>query len=94
MANTKQQKKRNIQSEKKKTANSMVKSSVRTADKKVLKYLESKEGKEKSVIETLYKNFVRTIDTAAQKGVVKKNTASRKKSRVAKKVNTAISQIG
>ncbi len=94
MANTKQQKKRNIQSDKKKTANSMVRSTVRTADKKVLRYIESKDGKEKTVIETLYKNFVKIIDSAAQKGIVKKNTASRKKSRIAKKVNTAISQIG
>jgi len=90
LANIKQQKKRNLQNERNRERNSRVKSSIRTANKKVLKALESKE-KDSSTILEYFKNFVKTIDTAARKGIVKKETAARKKSRLAKKVNAAVS---
>ena len=41
---------------------------------------------DKSVKETLA-NTIKAIDKAAKKGVIKKNTASRRKSRLMKKVN-------
>lgn len=90
MANIKQQKKRNLQNERNRERNSQAKSSIRTAVKKVLKTVESKDQKEESVIIETFKNFVKTIDSAAGRGIIKKETAARKKSRMAKKVNAAV----
>jgi small subunit ribosomal protein S20 len=93
LANIKQQKKRNIQNEKRRVKNSQVKSSVRTAAKKVNKITESKDSQDVTVIQETYRLFVKTIDTAASKGIVKKRTADRKKSRLAKKVNSAVTTL-
>ena len=90
MANIKQQKKRNLQNERNRVRNSQVKSAIRTAVKKVLKTVEGKEQKDEASILETFKNFVKTIDTAAGKGIIKKETAARKKSRMAKKVNAAV----
>ncbi|HOP61937.1 MAG TPA: 30S ribosomal protein S20 [Spirochaetota bacterium] len=87
MANIKQQKKRNLQNERNRVKNSQAKSSIRTSAKKVMKAVETKD---ESVLAQIFKNFVKTIDTAAQKGIIKKETAARKKSRLAKKVNAAV----
>ena len=38
--------------------------------------------------EKLFKDAVKKIDGACSKGIIKKNTASRKKSNLAKKLNT------
>ncbi len=92
MANIKQQKKRNRQNEKRRIKNSQVKSSIRTATKKVIKAIEAKDGKDAAVIEENYKTFIKEIDTAAGKGIFKKSTAARKKSRLAKKVNSALAE--
>lgn len=93
MANIKQQKKRDITNEKRRVKNSQVKSSIRTAVKKVSKLAEAKENKDAAAIQDSYKEFVKTIDTAASKGIVKKSTAARKKSRMARKVNSAITAL-
>jgi len=93
LANIKQQKKRNRQNEKRRVKNSQVKSSIRTAGKKVVKTLESKDIKDPVQIQEYYAAFIKTIDTAAGKGIIKKNTAARKKSRLAKKVNAAIASL-
>ena len=93
MANIKQQKKRNRQNEKRRIKNSNVKSTIRTAAKKLVKTIESKEGKDLNKIQEYFLNFTKTIDTAAGKGIIKKNTAARKKSRLAKKVNAAIASL-
>ena len=93
LANIKQQKKRNIQNEKQRVRNSQVKSSIRTAAKKVNKITESKDNQDVVVIQETYRLFVKTIDTAASKGIVKKRTADRKKSRLAKKVNSAVATL-
>ena len=61
----------------------MVKSSIRTAHKSVIKAIESKD----SGVEELYNKYVKIVDTAAGKGIVHKRTAARKKSRLAQKVN-------
>ena len=83
MAHILSQKKRNRQNEKRRIRNSSVKSSIRTAAKKTLKAI---NGKDESA-EALYVKFVKTIDTAVQKGIIHKNTAARKKSRLALKIN-------
>ena len=71
--------------EKKTLQNNMVKSAYKTAVKTFLSAVE--EGnKEKA--EEAYKKAVKAIDQACTKGVIKANTASRKKSNIAKKLNT------
>lgn len=91
MANIKSAEKRNKQNEKRRQRNVQVKSSVRTAAKKIIKSLSMKDSKSEE-IEKMQKDFVKTIDTAAQKGIVTKNAASRKKSRIAKKINALKAQ--
>ena len=93
MANIKQQKKRDRQNEKRRVKNSQVKSTIRTAAKKIVKTIESKEGKDLDKIQSYFLDFTKTIDTAAGKGIIKKNTAARKKSRLAKKVNAALASM-
>ena len=88
MANIKSQIKRNKQNEKRRARNIQVKSSIRTASKKVEKAVEGKENPD--AIKDLYVKFVRTIDKAAGSGVVHKKTAARKKARIAKRVNAVI----
>ncbi len=71
--------------EKKTLRNNMIKSEYKTAIKKFESAV-LEGNKEKA--EELFKNAVRKIDGACSKGVIKKNTASRKKSNLAKKLNT------
>ena len=71
--------------EKKTLQNNMVKSAYKTA----VKTFESAvaEG-DKSKAEVSFKEAVKKVDQACTKGVIKANTASRKKSALAKKLNT------
>ena len=85
MANIKSQEKRNKQNEKRRARNTQVKSSIRTAAKKVEKAVVAKQGQD--AVKDMYVKFVSTIDKAVGAGVVHKNTAARKKSRIAKRVN-------
>lgn len=65
--------------------NNMIKSAYKTA----VKTFESNvEAGEKSKAEEAFKVAVKKIDQACSKGVLKANTASRKKSSLAKKLNT------
>jgi len=90
LANIKQQKKRNLQNERNRARNTQVKSSIRTAAKKIVKNIESKEKTDVAMLQESLKIFIKTIDTAAGKGIIKKSTAARKKSRLARKVNAAV----
>ena len=67
-------------------SNFSVKSSVRTA---VRKTAESVTAGKVDEATTLLAKAASTIDKAASKGVLHKNAAARKKSRLAKKVNAA-----
>ncbi len=71
--------------EKKTLQNNMVKSAYKTA----VKTFEAAvaEG-DKSKAEKAFKDAVKKVDQACTKGVIKPNTASRKKSALAKKMNT------
>ncbi len=71
--------------EKKTLQNNMVKSAYKTA----IKNFEAAvaEG-DKSKAEEAFKNAVKKVDQACTKGVIKSNTASRKKSSLSKKLNT------
>ena len=71
--------------EKKTLRNNMIKSEYKT-DTRKFESAVLEGNKEKA--EELFKNAVKKIDGACSKGVIKKNTASRKKSNLAKKLNT------
>ena len=64
--------------------NQKVSDNAKKLIKKTLKQVEAKDSKAKAEI----KDAIQAIDKAAKKGVIKKNTASRKKSRLQKKVNS------
>ena len=88
MANNNSQIKRNRQNEKRRAKNRTVKSAIRTAHKKVTKAVDAKDAQAKE----LFDAYVKIVDTAAGKGILHKNTAARKKSRLAKKVNAIQAQ--
>ena len=84
MANIKSAKKRILVNEKKAMQNQMIKSAVKKEIKKVRAAVES-GNKEEAAKALLVATSV--IDKAESKGVFKKNTASRKVSRLALAVN-------
>ncbi len=77
--------KRARQSEKRRLTNKKAKSTVRTAAKKVQA---AAQEKDKAGAQAALLVMIKEIDTAARKGIVKKNTAARKKSRMQRLVNT------
>jgi len=76
--------KRHKQDEKRRVQNKKVKSSVRTAAKRVVT---AAHAKDKDLAAATLKDMIKQIDTAAGKGIIKKNTAARKKSRMQRLVN-------
>ncbi len=86
MPNIKSAKKRVLVSEKKAEINKAFVTTVKTTAKKFEKALE--EGNQEAA-QAAYKAAVKKIDTAVSKGYVHKNTAARRKSRMAKKINAA-----
>ncbi len=84
MANSKSAKKRVLINERNRVRNQAVKTRVKTMTKKVLAAVETTDVEAaKAALTVAYKEF----DKAVTKGVLKKNTASRKKARLAAKVN-------
>lgn len=77
--------KRHRQSEERRIRNKAVKSSVRTSAKKFVILARKKEVDN---AETALKDMIKKIDTAAQKGIIKKNAAARKKSRMQRLYNS------
>jgi small subunit ribosomal protein S20 len=77
--------KRHRQSEERRIRNKAVKSAVRTSAKKFLVLARKQEVDE---AETALRDMIKKIDTAAQKGIIKKNTAARKKSRMQRFFNS------
>ena len=86
LANTKSAKKRILVTSKRQARNKHVKSSTKTAIKKVTAAV----GTGQNDVQALLSQAVSAIDTACSKGVYHKNTAARKKSRLAKLVNKAV----
>lgn len=84
MANIKSAKKRVLTSAKKAEANKAVKSGVKTAVKKVRAAIEAND---KAAASAALTEATATIDKAASKGVLHKNNASRKVSRLAEAVS-------
>lgn len=84
MANLDSSKKRIRSNERKRQRNVAVRTSVKTAIKRVEQAIAEGE------LETAQANFssaVSTMDSAVAKGIIKKNTVSRKKSQLARKIN-------
>lgn len=80
MAKVKSAIKRAKQADVRRLRNRSVKSGILTATKKVRAAIESGNKEEAT---QLLSTFTSTVDKAAKKGVIPKNTASRKKSRMA-----------
>ena len=82
--------KRHRQSEERRLRNKSVKSSVRTSAKKFVA-LAHKSGRgtiDLGEAEAALKDMIKRVDKAAQKGILKKNTAARKKSRMQRLFNS------
>jgi small subunit ribosomal protein S20 len=77
--------KRYRQSEERRVRNKAVKTNVRTT---VKKFVEAVQKKDKAIAGDEYKSMAKKLDTAARKGVIKKNAAARKKSRMQKLLNS------
>ena len=87
MPNIKSAKKRVKIIEKKTLRNNMIKSEYKTVIKKFENALSSGNVEE---AKALFSQATKKIDQACSKGVIVKNTAARKKSNLAKKLNAAI----
>ena len=85
MANIKSQIKRNRQNEKRRVANKAVRSEMKSRTKRAEA---AAEGGADDVVE-LTRLATQRIDKAAEKGVIHKNQAARRKSRLMKKVARA-----
>jgi small subunit ribosomal protein S20 len=77
--------KRHRQSEERRLRNKAAKSSVRTSAKKFVALAQKKET---AGAEAALKDMIKKIDTAAGKGIIKKNAAARKKSRMQRLFNS------
>lgn len=84
MPNIKSAIKRVKKSEKRRLRNSMIKSDLRTAVKKVNVAIDNKD---QEAVKDLLINATKKLDKAASKGVIHKNKAARLKSRLMKKAN-------
>lgn len=85
MANSKSAKKRVLVAERNRVRNQAVKTKVKTMSKKVLAAVETTDVEAaKAALSVAYKE----LDKAVTKGILKKNTASRKKARLAARVNS------
>jgi len=82
--------KRHRQSEERRLRNKAVKSSVRTSAKRFIVLAQKSERGSASAgdAEAALKDMIKKIDTAAQKGIIKKNAAARKKSRMQRLFNS------
>jgi small subunit ribosomal protein S20 len=76
--------KRHRQSEERRIRNKTVKSAVRTSAKKFVVFAQKKDLAQ---AEAALKDMIKKIDTAARKGIIKKNAAARKKSRMQRLFN-------
>lgn len=85
MANNKSAKKRVLQNEKRRQNNCSRRSAIKTAVKKVLTAIESTSAN----VELLFNDAQAKIARAKGKNLLHRNTAARKISRLAKRVNKA-----
>lgn len=72
-------------SKKRREQNKIVKNNIKYLKKQILKALAKKDIKS---ARDIFIKFQKVVDKAAKRGVIKKNTASRYKSRLSKKIKT------
>ncbi len=84
MANHESAEKRNRQNIRRKARNTSIKSRVKTGAKRVLEAIATKD---KDASAATLQKAISLLDKAASKGTLHRNTASRKISRLTKKVN-------
>lgn len=84
MANIKSAKKRVLIAEKNRIRNVAFKTSIKTAIKKVLDFA---KGEDKDALNKAISKVYQLCDKAVSKGILHKNTAARKKSRLTLAVN-------
>ena len=89
MPNSPSAKKRLRQSIKNRKNNAKIESNLHDLIKKGRRLIEAKDSQAKDLVAKI----LTAIDKAAQKGVIKKNTRDRKKSRLQKKFNQAFKKI-
>lgn len=92
MPNIKSAKKRVLQNEKRRMRNKSVKTRIKN-QVKVLKLKMETEGTEREDLLKELSNTFKVIDKAASKGVIHKKTASRKKSRLHKRVKQYLGEV-
>ncbi|MBA3047464.1 30S ribosomal protein S20 [Patescibacteria group bacterium] len=85
MPNTKSAKKELRKSVKRQIRNKRIENNLKNLIKKSRKAIEAKDGSANDLVA----QTVKAIDKAAQKGIIKKNTRDRKKSRLQLKLNQA-----
>jgi small subunit ribosomal protein S20 len=78
--------KRHRQSEERRMRNKAAKSAVRTSVKKLVVLVQKKDPEAEAAL----KDMIKKIDTASRKGIIKKNTAARKKSRMQRFYNKSV----
>ena len=83
MSNIKGQIKRNRQNEKRRIRNKGIRSEINSRVKTAVKNAEEGAGESEDLQEA-----VKRIDKAVSKGIMHKNTAARRKSRLSKKLNS------
>jgi len=79
--------KRHRQSEDRRIRNKAVKSSVRTS---VRRFVAASQKKDMEEASASLKEMIAKLDSASRKGIIKKNTASRKKSRMQRLYNSLL----
>ena len=87
MANIKSQIKRNLQNERRRVRNKAVRSELRTRTRSAVTTAESGAVEATDALRLA----VKRLDQAASKGVIHKNTAARRKSRLMRRVSAASS---
>ncbi len=86
MANTRSAVKRNRQAQKRRTRNVQVRTGLKSVMKKAREALAKGEAGAKDAVQAA----LRTLDKAASKGIIHKNAASRRISRLAKAASKAV----
>ena len=84
MANIKQQQKRVLTNEKRRVRNKSIRSATRT---EIRKFREAVESGDKAAAEAQLRVASRKLDKAVSKGVIHRNQAANRKSKLAKRVN-------
>lgn len=76
--------------EKRTLFNRSVKNRVRTLAKNILKSLEDYSEEKKEMVDKFFSLYFKAVDKAQKRNIIKKNSAARYKSRMAKIISTAI----